>query len=87
MNDVLHIITGATGFLGRGLVRRLLDEGEKVCIIVRDNEAVILTKDQIALLNYTKEARASGMTDEQISMALRDSGWSEDDIGDALGRA
>lgn len=37
-NDTLHIITGATGFLGRSLTNRLLEDGEKVCIVIRNNE-------------------------------------------------
>lgn len=38
MKKTVHIITGATGFLGRHLVRRLLESGERICIIVRCNE-------------------------------------------------
>lgn len=32
---VVHFITGGTGFVGRHLVSKLLDEGEAVCLLVR----------------------------------------------------
>lgn len=33
------VVTGATGFIGNALVRRLLEEGHEVCAVVRPNSA------------------------------------------------
>ncbi len=38
MTKTIHIITGATGFLGRHLVGRLLKDGERICIVVRSSD-------------------------------------------------
>ena len=51
---------------------------------INNNKAVLLTNNQIALVNYIREARASGMGDGQISGVLKDNGWSDEDIKKAF---
>jgi len=55
MNDILHIITGATGFLGRNLVERLLDNGERLCIVVRSNEHDFQERAEIVFPGYASK--------------------------------
>ncbi|PIR73536.1 MAG: hypothetical protein COU40_02235 [Candidatus Moranbacteria bacterium CG10_big_fil_rev_8_21_14_0_10_35_21] len=62
------------------------DEATQPAKIISINESTApLTNNQVALVNYIKEARANGMGDGQISGVLKDNGWSEDDIKTALG--
>lgn len=49
-----------------------------------DNQ-ILLTKDQIALVNYIREAQSRGMDTNSIFLALKDNGWMEDDIRKAFG--
>lgn len=57
MSDILHIITGATGFLGRGLVDKLLKEGEKIVIVVRNNENDFKTRAEFIFPGYSLKYR------------------------------
>ena len=34
-----HLVTGATGYVGRVLVRELIESGESVCVLIRGDEA------------------------------------------------
>ena len=43
-----------------------------------------LSRDQQALLNYIKKARAKGLSDEQISQNLTSNGWKADSITTAF---
>ena len=42
--------------------------------------AASLTRDQQALLNYIKKARARGMNHERISLVLTSEGWTADEM-------
>jgi len=55
-----------------------IDQTEK--IIEKNNTTTHLTNNQVALVNYIREARASGMGDGQIAGVLKDNGWLDEDI-------
>ncbi len=60
------LVTGATGFVGSWLVRRLVESGERVCVLHRSTSSL----DELAGLSY--ESRIGDITDpESIENALK----------------
>jgi nucleoside-diphosphate-sugar epimerase len=51
MNNARIFVTGATGFIGQSLVRRLIEEGNSICILTRDPGKIPPDwKDRISVL-------------------------------------
>ncbi len=63
LNDKVAIVTGASSDIGRGIVKRFVDEGAKVILVARDLEKLEATRKEVG----NEEATASiscDLTDE-----------------------
>jgi 3-oxoacyl-[acyl-carrier protein] reductase len=70
LNDKVAIVTGASSDIGRGIVKRFVDEGAKVILVARDLEKLEATRKEVG----NEEATASiscDLTDEsQVLQAV-----------------
>lgn len=70
LNDKVAIVTGASSDIGRGIVKKFVDEGAKVILVARDLEKLEATRKEVG----NEEATASiscDLTDEsQVLQAI-----------------
>ncbi|MBZ0273323.1 NAD-dependent epimerase/dehydratase family protein [bacterium] len=77
------LITGATGFLGKNLLKRLLDDGEEVVALVRNPAALGVTHDRLSVIggDFTDRAAVSdalGRVDRAYHVAAAVKEWVRD---------
>jgi len=54
--------------------------GTWVCMLLGIEKKGSVSKEQQALRDYVSRAKNSGLSSEEIKKALKDKGWSEDEI-------
>ncbi len=54
--------------------------GTLVCMLFGIEKKGAVSKEQQALKDYVSRAKNSGLSSEEIKKALKDKGWSEDEI-------
>jgi len=53
-------------------------------VVATNGQHHVLNNDQLALLNYIKQAKANNMSNEVIASQLKNNGWAEVDINNAF---
>lgn len=77
----------AWGFLAYliGSMILLMVEGFIAMLTVKEGEKVaILSKEQRALVHYIRKEKGGGVSEQEIILALKDRGWTEDEIAAAI---
>ncbi len=70
LNDKVAIVTGASSDIGRGIVKRFVDEGAKVILVARDLEKLEATRKEIGNEETTVSISCDLTDESQVLQAV-----------------
>ena len=70
LNDKVAIVTGASSDIGKGIVKRFLEEGSKVIMVARDLEKLEATRKEIGSEELTASVSCDLTDESQVLQAV-----------------
>ena len=70
LNDKVAIVTGASSDIGRGIVKRFVDEGAKVILVARDLEKLEATRKEVGNEEVTASISCDLTDESQVLQAV-----------------